>query len=173
LKSVVEQTCIEALYISAITNCHLTAEENERITNERDSNQGVAAAILRGSHDRVKIICGRITKTFDDRMKDLQAFKEEHGHCNVTLSKSHRNKYQSLASWCNSVKQSYKNIKQGGRSPSYKLSDANIQCLERMGFEWSLRVGKGISFDRRIKDLQAFKEERGHCNVSHSKSEKI
>jgi hypothetical protein len=39
-------------------------------------------------------------------------------------------------------------------------------------FEWSLRVVKErISFDDRIKDLQAFKEEHGHCNVPQSKSD--
>jgi hypothetical protein len=57
----------------------------------------------------------------------------------------------------------------GGGGVSYKLSDANIQRLERMGFDWGLRV---IYFDDRVKDLQAFKEEHGHCNVSQSKSVK-
>ena len=56
-----------------------------------------------------------------------------------------------------------------GGGVSYKLSDANIQRLERMGFDWGLRV---IYFDDRVKDLQAFKEEHGHCNVSQSKSVK-
>ena len=64
---------------------------------------------------------------------------------------------------------SYKKIKQGGGA-SYKLSDANIQRLERMGFDWSSQVYEEISFDGRIKDLQSFKEEHGHCNVKRSKS---
>ena len=75
--------------------------------------------------------------SFDDRIKDLQAFKEEHGHSNVTQSKSHRKKYLSLGSWCSSIRHSYKMIKLGERT-SYKLSDANIQGLERMGFDWGL-----------------------------------
>jgi hypothetical protein len=125
LKSVVEQTCNEALDISAITNCHpstavnrtMTAEENERITNETDLNdplhyahQRVASAVHSGSNDSTNI-----TKTFDDRIKDLQAFKEEHGHCNRSQSKSDKNKYKSpLGEWCSDLRHSYKKIKQGG-----------------------------------------------------------
>jgi hypothetical protein len=95
----------------------MTAEENERITNERDLNdpllyahQGLASAARSGSNDST-----RITKTFDDHMKDLQAFKEEHGHCNVKTSKSDKNKkYKSLGNWCSNIRHSYKKIKQGG-----------------------------------------------------------
>ena len=117
LKSVVGQTCNETLdRISVITNCHpstavnrtMTAEGNERITNERDLNdpllyahQGLASAARSGSNDST-----RITKTFDDRMKDLQAFKEEHGHCNVSQSKSDKNKkYKSFGKWCSNIRQ--------------------------------------------------------------------
>ena len=83
----------------------------------------------------LRVVKERIS--FDDRIKDLQAFKEEHGHSNVTQSKSHRKKYLSLGSWCSSIRHSYKMIKLGERT-SYKLSDANIQGLERMGFDWGL-----------------------------------
>jgi hypothetical protein len=111
---------------------------------------------------------------FNDRVKDLQAFKEEHGHCNVPISKSDKNiKYQALGRWCSKMRQSYKKIKQGGSPHSKLLSDANIQRLERMGFDFSSRAHEDkISFDDRMKDLQAFKEEHGHCNVPKSKSDK-
>ena len=177
LKSVVEQTCNETLdRISAITNCHpstavnrtMTAEENERDLNDPllYAHQGVASAARSGSSDSTKS-----TKIFDNRVKDLQAFKEEHGHCNVTQSKSDKNKYQSLGKWCSTIRYLYKKIKQG-QTPkgTCKLSDANIQRLERMGFDWS--TSEQLSFDDRMKDLQAFKEEHGHCNVSQSKSGK-
>mgnify|MGYP000338147052 CR=1 FL=1 len=137
-KSVVRQICNEALDTSAIPNCHdstavnrtITAEDIEMITNERDLNdplhcahQGVASAVHSGSNDSTNI-----TKTFDDRIKDLQAFKEEHGHCNRSQSKSDKNKYKSpLGEWCSDLRHSYKKIKQGGGG-SHKLS-FNIQRL--------------------------------------------
>ena len=78
--------------------------------------------------------------SFDDRIKDLQAFKEEHGHCNVPQSKSDTIKYRSLGSWCNNI---YK-IKQGHTPNRYKLSDAyaKIQRLEAVGFKWNLHEKK-------------------------------
>jgi hypothetical protein len=172
LKSVVEQTCNEALdSSSAITTCHpSTAVSHTMTAEENESHQGVASAVRRGSNDST-----RITKTFDDRIKDLQAFKEEQGHYNVSLSKSDKNKYQSLGSWCKNIRYSYKMIKQEGPTPTniLKLSDVNIQRLEMMGFDWRFRIDeKRMSFDDHIKDLQAFKEEQGHCNVSQSKSDK-
>jgi hypothetical protein len=129
------------------------------------AHQGVASAARSGSSDSTKS-----TKIFDNRVKDLQAFKEEHGHCNVSQSKSDKNtKYQPLGKWCSTIRYSYKKVKQG-QTPKYNLSDANIQRLERMGFDWS--TSEQLSFDDRMKDLQAFKEEHGHCNVSQSKSDK-
>ena len=146
LKSVVEQTCNETLdRISAITNCHpstavnrtMTAEENERDLNDPllYAHQGVASAARSGSSDSTKS-----TKIFDNRVKDLQAFKEEHGHCNVTQSKSDKNKYQSLGKWCSTIRYLYKKIKQG-QTPkgTCKLSDSKIQRLEAIGFKWNLQ----------------------------------
>jgi hypothetical protein len=75
---------------------------------------------------------------FDEHLKDFMAFKAEFGHCNVPKTgRSRNNKHLSLGVWCNNVRQSYKAIKMG-RSPSRKLSKANIQYLENAGFEWSL-----------------------------------
>jgi len=70
LKSVVEHTCNKALDISGKTNSHtstvnrtMTAEANERITNERDcAHQGLLSAVRSGSNNSSKS-----TKTFDDR----------------------------------------------------------------------------------------------------------
>jgi hypothetical protein len=82
--------------------------------------------------------------SFDERVKDLQAFKEEHGHCNVPKSKSDKNtKYQSLGFWCSNMRQSYNKIKQRQTPPNTcKLSDANIQLLEALGFKWNLHEKK-------------------------------
>ena len=82
--------------------------------------------------------------SFDDRVKDLQAFKEEHGHCNVTISKSDKYiKYHSLGVWCSNIRQTYKKIKHEQTPPNTrKLSDANIQRLDALGFKWSLHEKK-------------------------------
>ena len=83
---------------------------------------------------------------FDERLKDLIAFKAEYGHCNVPTKRSSNNKYFSLGRWCSDIRVSYtgKAIKEG-RSPHCKLSKAEIQRLENAGFEWNL--SKKVPFD--------------------------
>ena len=58
---------------------------------------------------------------FDERFKDLMAFKEEFGHCNVPQTQSRSNKYYSLGTWCCNIRKSFKAIKEG------KLSKPDIK----------------------------------------------
>jgi hypothetical protein len=102
----------------------------------------------------------RCFKTFDERLKDLMAFKAEYGHCNVPCTRSRNNKHYTLGAWCSTMRNSYRTIKEGGIS-THRLSKANIKRLENAGFQWSLYN----TFDERLKDLIAFKAEFEHCNV--------
>jgi len=105
---------------------------------------------------------------FDERLKDLMAFKAEFGHCNAPQTGSRNNKHYSLGKWCSNMRESSKAIKEG-RSPGRKLSKADIQYLENAGFEWNVS-NRNIPFDERLKDLMAFKAEFGHCTVPQTKS---
>ena len=171
-----EEESLEACFV--ISNTALTAaprpldhssatEETTLTVSNEDTNTGssrrvsaVAAATL--VHRR-RTFC----KTFDERFKDLMSFKEEFGHCNVPSTKSRNNKHSSLGVWCSDMRQSYKTIKKGGM-PRRKLSEADIQRLEKAGFEWNLC--KTVPFDERFKDLMAFKAEFYHCNVHTTNS---
>jgi hypothetical protein len=175
---VVEEESLEACVVmrnSALTAAprpldHISATD-ETIMNvcNEDTNIGasrrvsaVAAATL--VHTRRKVY-----KTFDERFKDLKAFKAKFGHCNVPITKSSKNKYLSLGLWCGNVRRSYKAIKEGGTTKkNIKLSKADMKRLENAGFEWN--ICKKIVFDDRFKDLMAFKAEFGHCNVPQTQS---
>jgi len=109
-------------------------------------------------------------KTFDERFKDLIAFKAEYGHCNVPQPWSRNNKHYSLGGWCIHMRKSIKAIKEGG-TPKYRLSKAGMKRLENAGFEWNLC--KKSPFDARFDELMAFKVEFGHCNVPRSRSKTI
>ena len=76
----------------------------------------------------------KLLKTFDDRFNDLIAFKAKFGHCNVPSTNSSNNKHLSLGIWCRDIRWSYKAIKEGG-TPSNKLSKADMNRLEKAGFE--------------------------------------
>jgi hypothetical protein len=107
-------------------------------------------------------------KTFDERFKDLMAFKEEFGHCNVPCKQSSIKMHFSLGKWCSHMRQAYKAINEGGIPRRYKLSKADMKRLENAGFEWNLC--KKLTFDDRFKDLMAFKAKFGHCNVPSTQS---
>jgi hypothetical protein len=96
-----------------------TDETTMNVGNE-DTNTGasrrvsaVAAATM--VHKRRKVC-----KTFDERFKDLMAFKAKFGHCNVPSTQSKNNKYYSLGQWCSDMRKAYKAIKMGGMPRSYK-----------------------------------------------------
>jgi hypothetical protein len=75
--------------------------------------------------------------SFNDRFKDLMAFKAKHGHCNVP-TQSKNNEYDPLGGWCSQVRQSYKKILKN-LTPKHKLSKENIKSLTDAGFQWNLR----------------------------------
>ena len=77
--------------------------------------------------------------SFDERFKDLMAFKEEFGHSNVPQTRSRNDKHLSLGKWCSNMRQSYKAIKEG-RNPGHKLSKADIRRLEKAGFKWRKHI---------------------------------
>jgi len=149
---------------NALTASHRPLDHSSATdeTTMNGNNEDAAATMV---HTR-----GKVHKTFDERFKDLMAFKAKFGHCNVPKTNSSNNKYRSLGQWCSHVRQSYKSIKEGGTPRNYKLSNADLKRLENAGFEWNLHK----TFDEHFKDLMAFKAKFGHCNVpsTHSNTNK-
>ena len=76
---------------------------------------------------------------FNERFKDLMAFKAKFGHFNVPRSQSSNNKYLSLGQWCNDISVYYRAIQEGREKPRCELSKANMKRLEKAGFKWRFR----------------------------------
>ena len=100
-------------------------------------------------------------KTFEQRCRDLEAFKSEFGHCNVPKSYSAD---PSLGHWSNIMRCTYKRI-QRGLTPDNKLSQDQIKRLEQIGFQLSAIDRSSKAFEQSCRDLEAFKSDFGHCNV--------
>jgi hypothetical protein len=76
------------------------------------------------------------TKTFDERVQELKAYKEIHGDCNVPRS-FHEN--PSLGQWCSQMRSMYKaNQKGEAVKNTYIINDYRIEQLETIGFKWKL-----------------------------------
>ena len=99
------------------------------------------------------------TKSFEQRIVDLRAYKEKHGHTNVKKSED-----KSLYQFCTNMRQAHDNPEKSNRN----LTDDRIASLDASGFNWSAGRGEKAaqkSFAQRTKDLQPYKEKYGHVNV--------
>lgn len=72
---------------------------------------------------------------FEDRLRELDEFKAEHKHCNVP---SNYRANSSLASWVKCQRRQYRLYREGKHS---NITQTRIDQLERMGFQFNLRVG--------------------------------
>ena len=68
--------------------------------------------------------------TFEQRIADLRAYKEEHGHVNVSQSE-----HRSLYNFCNNVRQARNNPEKS----TVALTDDRIASLDALGFDWAVR----------------------------------
>ena len=100
----------------------------------------------------------RIVKSFEQRIDDLRAYKEKHGHVNVKQSDD-----SSLYDFCKNMRQARKNPEKS----TMTLSDDRIASLEALGFEWNPDTKKK-SFEQRIEELRTYKKKHGHINVKQS-----
>ena len=98
-------------------------------------------------------------KSFEQRIEDLRAYKEKHGHVNVKKSED-----KSLYDFYNHMRRARKNPE---KLSSMNLTDDRIASLDALGFEWNLNSDTK-SFAQRIADLKAYKEKHGHIKVKMS-----
>jgi hypothetical protein len=99
-------------------------------------------------------------QVFQDRLRELRAFKEQHGHCQVPTAKA-----GALGRWVNAQRVAYSaRSKQGSQSPSgYVLTQSRIDALNELGFIW--KINDRTSFSARFEELKAFKAVHGHTKV--------
>lgn len=80
----------------------------------------------------------------------LRAFKDEHGHCDVSQL------YPGLGPWLSSQRVMYR---QGILHPR------RIRLLESMGVEWNPSQKLDARWTTQFNKVKAFRDEHGHCNV--------
>ena len=103
-------------------------------------------------------------KAFEKHCNGLVAFIEKHGHSNVPQRCPINLK---LGQWCNKTRTAYKKI-QKGEETIRNLSQDMIKRLEAIGFQWQ-GIDRDDAFEKRCRELIAYKEEHGDCNVPQRK----
>jgi len=102
------------------------------------------------------------------RFNELVEYKRIQGHCNVPQSQ------EGLGTWVKMQRECKKeaDLKAAGRLPNRPkprpcLSQARVEKLESIGFEW--RIAKPITgWDNRFEQLLQYKRLHGDCNVPQS-----
>ena len=74
----------------------------------------------------------------------------------------------SFGNWCGTMRRSYNQIQQG-QAPKRNLTQDQIDRLEEVGFRWKVQK----RFEERFRDLEAFKNKFGHCNVPSVSTRRI
>ena len=92
---------------------------------------------------------------WEDRFKQLVAYKKEHGDCKV------RQLSGPLGTWVKHQRNEYRNKCLSQKS---SLTDEKEKKLEQLGFEWKIRDARR-SWEEVFEDLRSYKERFGHCNV--------
>ena len=88
-------------------------------------------------------------EAFEKRCRELIAFKEEFGHCNVPRGCA---KNPSLRRWYTTMRKAYKKVKNGRKADS-NLSQDRIEHLEEIGFQW--QNGRVLPIMRHLKSAVA------------------
>ena len=85
----------------------------------------------------------RIRKSFEQRIEDLRAYKEKHGHVNVKQSDD-----KSLYWFCCGTRHARKNP---GKSNKMLINEERIASLDALGFTWRGEKAATKSFEQHMK----------------------
>jgi Helicase associated domain. len=96
-------------------------------------------------------------KKWNEHLKDLCEFKEQHGHCLVPHTFPEN---QSLARWVKRQRRQYKLMQDG--DPSSTMTQDRVELLNREGFVWDSHE---VVWRERYEQLLRYKEKHGHCRV--------
>jgi len=110
-------------------------------------------------------ITKRSRKPFSQRLEDLRAFKEEHGHVNVRPRDDN-----SLDQFCKTIRQARSNP---GKDGPVKLTEDHIASLDSLGFDWTQSTRTATPFEKRINELRLYKQKHGHVNVKRREDKSL
>jgi hypothetical protein len=95
------------------------------------------------------------------RLKELENFQKENGHCRVPGLHIKDSETYPLACWV-ARQRPYKLLRQ--EKKGFIHMKERIQTLNAIGFEWS-KSAQVDSWDKRFEELKAFQKEHGHWRV--------
>jgi len=129
------------------------ARRNPKATGLVVSDERIKALDDLGFEWEVADTWGRENFSFEERIAQLKAYKETHGHVKVTQGDD-----KNLYRFCNKMRNS--------RIENEDVSEDMIKALDDLGFDWEVSKGGPDSFESRLEQLKSFKEQHGHVKVT-------
>lgn len=110
------------------------------------------------------------TNTWNERLEELKAYKQQHGDCNVPLTYTEK---PQLAKWVAAQRTQYakymKDVRAGASEPAVGGIDADrIAKLEEIGFSWN--VGRGRGQPKRTPEEEAELDPSSHGDTVAAQS---
>jgi hypothetical protein len=169
--SVLNENGLHPTHLNRTTETALRLDVEVNRSDPSDNNGGipwtmdVATTVNNGQkkkrYSRVSLNNGQKKKRimqvrFIDRLEDLKAYKEKHGHLNVS-----RKTDKSLYIWCYNIR----NARKG--KLGLTLTADGIAALDAIGFDWKSEAAQTRSdrFQDRVDALIEYKEKNGHIRV--------
>ena len=115
------------------------------------------------------------SERWDQHHKELIAFKERNGHCNVNTKKG------KLGIWVKNQRAAYRKLQgkdagagqQGmAKQPTAVITSDQVRLLDEMGFQW-VNTDKLLRWDSHFETLKEFVKEHGHACADYKIYPKI
>lgn len=106
-------------------------------------------------------------ESWNQRLDELKQYKEQFGDC---LVPSRYLPNPELGIWVGTQRTQYRLFQQAKESGnedlnSTPMNEDRVRQLEELGFMWTLRAEKVISWKKRVSELVMFVATHGHCAV--------
>lgn len=98
---------------------------------------------------------------WSEKVEQLKKFKDLYGHTNVSTNRA-PDGFIALGPWVADQRTQHRLLREG--KPS-NMSPHRIRTLTELGFQWTIQKHAALPFRDRLIQLQAYKEQHGHCNV--------
>jgi hypothetical protein len=108
-------------------------------------------------------------KQWNEKFEKLLAFKQAHGHCNVSTVTSDPEQ-KTLAGWVSKQRTEHKAARLGLTNQPALRPD-RIRRLVEIGFCFSLAKSPTFRWEERYAQLVEYREKAGHSNVSQTVSD--
>jgi hypothetical protein len=144
-------------------NCSNGVVQDEQGVQQQEQEQNLQQSDLQGQeyhqHAQVYHVDIGTVEEFNERLQQLQSFKDVHGHCDIPQDYNNDENMPNIAKWAIDQRQFYHR--------GYLTQD-RIDALLTMGFDFHIQDGSDFpfpTFEDRIRQLEHYKAVNGDIKI--------